>query len=85
MFSILNLYSVLQVPREATHDDIEAAFSRAMQRLETRNMGQTAWDWLHGRDANEIRLAYEVLIDPKRRAAHDKELDSAPLMAPPQI
>src|ERR1041384_2487254 len=64
-----DFYSVLNVPRGASDDDIKKAYRKlAMQSHPARNNGS--------KDAEErfkeITEAYDVLRDPQKRAAYDR-------------
>jgi curved DNA-binding protein CbpA len=74
MKSSLNYYTVLGVPRDASDDDIKQAYRRgAFADHPDRNPGdREAEARFHA-----CRDAYEVLADPARRAAHDRELQAA--------
>lgn len=74
MKSSLNYYTVLGVPRDASDDDIKQAYRRgAFADHPDRNRGdREAEARFHA-----CRDAYEVLADPVRRAAHDRELQAA--------
>ena len=64
------LYDILGVPRDASTQDIAAAYERRKAALEESPSA----------DPNEaivLRQAYDVLRDPKRRAAHDAALAGA--------
>ncbi len=78
-----NLYVVLGVPRDASDDDIKQAYRRGVfADHPDRNPGdREAEARFHA-----CRDAYEVLADPTRRAAHDRELDlQAALLARPRV
>lgn len=68
-------YVVLGIARHATPDDVRAAYRRAARASHPDlNPGdQTALDRF-----KRVQLAYDVLIDPARRAEYDQ-----PLLAPP--
>lgn len=59
-----NLYRILKLKRKATPEEIEKAYRKAALEHHPDRGGD--------RDKFEVaRLAYEVLIDPKRRAEYD--------------
>ena len=58
-------YQVLRLPVTATDKEIKVAYRKAARRAHPD----------HGGDAavfRQVTLAYETLIDPKRRAAYDR-------------
>ena len=61
-------YEVLGVPREATPDDIKAAFRRLARQYHP-DVSQEANAEEHFKEINE---AYSVLSDPDKRAAYDR-------------
>jgi hypothetical protein len=64
-----NYYRLLQVQPDAPTEIIRAAFRTLMLKLKHHpDLGGSTMD------AVELNEAYEVLTDPKRRAAYDKEL-----------
>ena len=68
---INNYYELLGVARNATPEDIKRAFRRlAFQYHPDHNHKEGA-----GEIFKKINEAYEVLIDPKKRAAYDEQLD----------
>ena len=69
---INNHYELLGVARNATSENIKRAFRRlAFQYHPDHNREEGA-----GEIFKEKNEAHEVLIDPKKRAAYDKQLDS---------
>jgi len=61
-------YEVLELPRNATPEDIKKAFRRlALQYHPDRNKNDDA-----GERFKEINEAYQVLSDPQRKAAYDR-------------
>ncbi|ODP96519.1 MULTISPECIES: molecular chaperone DnaJ [Salinivibrio] len=63
-----DLYEVLGLSRDASERDIKKAYKRlAMKYHPDRNKGEDAADQF-----KEIKLAYEVLTDPQKRAAYDQ-------------
>ena len=72
----MNHYHVLRVRPDASAAEIEEAFRVAIQR---RRSGRTLVWWheaLCGRTEASIRLAFDVLSDPDRRAEYAKSVDS---------
>lgn len=74
MKTLQNHYAALGVPRDASDDDIKQAYRRgAFADHPDRNPGdREAEARFHA-----CRDAYEVLADPARRAAHDRQLQAA--------
>jgi hypothetical protein len=68
MASIKNYYFILGVPRDASYEEISAAYDGAL----TSAPGDTGISAMMG----EITEAYECLRDPARRAEHDSNLGS---------
>ncbi|MCX7141692.1 MAG: J domain-containing protein [Proteobacteria bacterium] len=67
----MNCYEILEVSPNASQEVIRAAYKSLMQRYHPdRNPG----DREAAEHASRVNLAYEVLSDPARRAAHDIEL-----------
>jgi hypothetical protein len=67
----MNCYEILEVSTNASQEVIRAAYKSLMQRYHPdRNPG----DRDAAEHASRVNLAYEVLSDPARRAAHDIEL-----------
>jgi len=73
-----NLYNILGVSPNASLEDIKKAYrSLAMRHHPDRNM--------HPGSAtrfNAIKSAYELLSDPKNRAAYDQTLDNRIILDP---
>ena len=72
----MNHYQVLRVRPDASTAEIEEAFRVVIQR---RGSGRSLAWWseaLFGRTEASIRLAFDVLGDPDRRAEYAKSLDS---------
>ncbi len=65
-------YEVLQVHRRAEPDVIEAAFRRLARKYHSDVSGMDDG----GRRMRELNAAYEVLRDPLRRAAYDRDLQA---------
>lgn len=67
-------YDVLGVPRNATQDDIKKTFRRLARELHPDADPDNPW----GEDRfKEITAAYDLLSDPKQRAAYDRgEIDA---------
>jgi curved DNA-binding protein CbpA len=71
-------YEVLEIPRHASGEEIEAAYRRALRLIE----GQTLGGYLMlDPDAqqsarHDVETAFRVLTDPQRRARFDRELDA---------
>lgn len=61
-----SLYDLLDVDRDASHDEIRAAWKRAIADLDPTERRFRAYNDAAG-----------VLLDPERRAAYDAELDAA--------
>jgi hypothetical protein len=68
--SARSLYEILQVDRRAEPEIVEAAYRRLARKYHPDVSGSDA----AGRRMTEINAAYEVLRDPLRRAAYDREL-----------
>ena len=68
-------YAVLRVSREASPDEIRAAYRRAARASHPDlNPGdQTATERF-----KQVRIAYDVLDDPARRVAYDSETRTSP-------
>lgn len=66
----LNHYLVLGADRDASQQEIEAAFTRAVTQLAAQFGGRGAG----GKQTVRIESAYAVLRDPARRAEYDKQL-----------
>jgi curved DNA-binding protein CbpA len=67
-----NLYKLLGVPREATHDDIRKAHRELVRRYHPdANPG----DHSNEEHFKEVQRAYEVLSDPEKRREYDKRLN----------
>ena len=64
------LYDILGVPRDASAQDIAAAYERRKAALESAPSADP-------NEANVLRQSYDVLRDPKRRAAYDASLAGA--------
>ena len=64
------LYDILEVPRDASFEDIEVAYAKRFEKLK----GETSWDSNRLVMLNEAR---EVLSDAARRAAYDASLEAA--------
>jgi curved DNA-binding protein CbpA len=82
---VRDAYKVLQVDPEADPDVIQAAYRRLAQKFHPDLVGGP--DTADGRAAAEkmvaINGAWEILRDPGRRAAYDRERASAPLPGAP--
>ena len=64
-----NYYRILQVQPDAPAEIIRASYRAMMRDLKKHpDLGGSTWD------AEVLNEAYEVLSDPKRRAAYDEEL-----------
>ncbi len=68
---MISHYVMLGVDRNASADEIEAAFKRAS----TFTYGQFGGGGAGGKRTARIEEAYTVLRDPARRAAYDATLD----------
>ena len=92
--AIVNWYEVLGVTRAATTEEVRAAFrlrSHMFHPDKYENYAEPLRSQLVAEAAKEFKKltgAYEVLRDPVRRAAHDRELArggrAAPAPAPPR-
>lgn len=69
-----DFYEILGVPREASGPDIEAAYDRLMQQLESAGHGLDAKQL--GHRINLLNQAYWALSDKARRASYDISLAS---------
>ena len=65
-----NYYVVLGVPRSVSHSGIRAAYHELARRMHPDITGPTGTSRFQ-----EIKAAYEVLSDPARRRADDREFD----------
>lgn len=68
----IDFYEILGVPREASETDIEAAYDRLMQQLESAGHGLDARQL--GHRINLLNQAYWALSDKARRASYDISL-----------
>ena len=68
--SAKNYYVVLGVSRDASHAGIRAAYHELARRMHPDITGPASTSRFQ-----EINEAYEVLSDPARRRAHDREFD----------
>jgi DnaJ-class molecular chaperone len=70
---VLSAYEILGVPRDADTPAIKNAYRALVRSAHPDKNGSTE-------EANErflrVQAAYEVLIDPHRRASHDAQLDA---------
>ncbi len=66
-------YELLGVDRSAGHEEIAKAYIR--RTMDSRKAGFLRSGSLSRQDRQAIETAYEVLIDPNRRAAYDRSLD----------
>lgn len=73
-------YNILGVPRHASASDIEAAFEHAKKFYTSDKL---AADAQHAQRFAETVGAYQLLSDPARRAAHDRQLDGQPTAVRP--
>lgn len=62
-----DLYAVLELPRDASDDDVRHAYRR-LARTSHPDLGSTTTDRFR-----RITAAYEVLGDPHRRASYDRD------------
>lgn len=73
-----DFYQVLTVRRDATPQQIKAAFrKKAMRYHPDHNLGKEAWA---NRKLKSIIEAHEVLSDPKRRYVYDRRLAQSEVM-----
>jgi hypothetical protein len=63
-------YAILQVPRNASQEDIERAYKRLSERYDPTTSRKLRAEQRHA----QITEAYEVLSDKGRRRAYDREL-----------
>jgi FKBP-type peptidyl-prolyl cis-trans isomerase/DnaJ domain len=63
-------YAILQVPRNASQEDIERAYKRLSERYDPTTSRKLRAEQRHA----QITEAYEVLSDRGRRRAYDREL-----------
>ena len=63
-------YAILQVPRNASQEDIERAYKRLSERYDPTTSRKLRAEQRHA----QIAEAYEVLSDRGRRRAYDREL-----------
>lgn len=82
MYLIRDHYKALRVKHDAQPHEIEAAFRESMKKLASMNRYQAAFARLYGRDIEALQCAYEVLINPERRARFDKEWNDYPAITP---
>src|ERR687895_2116750 len=67
----VNYYEVLGVPREASQDEIRAAYRRLAKERHPDHPSGSADEF------SLLQEAHAVLSDPNRRRAHDEALDLA--------
>src|SRR5256885_2196936 len=82
MRAVRSLYEILQVDPRAEPEVVEAAY----RRLARKYHPDVASGDAGGERMKQINAAYEVLRDPLRRAAHDRELSrpaEEPRVEPP--
>ena len=65
-------YDALQLPRDASADDVRAAYRRLAREHHPDRAGAD------GDAMARVNQAYEVLSDPDRRARYDQQLDNRP-------
>lgn len=71
-----NLYNILGVSQAASADEIKKAYrSLAMRHHPDRNTGSTS-------RFNAIKMAYERLSDPKKRAEYNQSLNNRIILDP---
>lgn len=71
-------YDTLEISRQASPEVVRAAYRSLIQRFHPDRRPDDA---AAARRASEITLAYEVLSDPVRRAAYDRDLAARPRAA----
>ncbi len=67
-----NYYEILEIDKEATHDEVKAAF-RILAKKYHPDFHPSRSSWAHDR-MHEILRAYEVLIDDQKRSIYDRTL-----------
>lgn len=65
---VKNYYLVLGIASDATEDEIKSAYRREAKRCHPDRSGEDSEPFL------TVHEAYEVLVDPHRRRAYDREL-----------
>ncbi len=75
MVDIVNLYSVLGVPRGCSEDDVRRRFRELARDLHPDRFPPSEKAQAERR-FQEITLAFNTLVNPARREAHDFDLDS---------
>ena len=74
MRTTTDLYKLLGVPRDATHDDIRKAHRELVRRYHPdANPG----DYSNEEHFKEVQRAYEVLSDPEKRREYDKRFNTS--------
>ena len=72
-------YAILQVDPRADAEGIEAAYRRLLHKYHPDDSGNLR----AGRRMRDLNEAYEVLSDPKSRAAYDRRRWAGPRLLPP--
>ncbi|HEY9065021.1 MAG TPA: hypothetical protein VIO33_08570 [Burkholderiaceae bacterium] len=72
----MNHYQALRVKPDASTSEIEEAFRVAIQCRASGRSWARWYEALCGRTEASIRLAFDVLNDPARRAEYAKSLDT---------
>jgi DnaJ-class molecular chaperone len=67
----LDCYFVLGVRIDATFEEIEAAYRKALESLPARGFARWFASFWYGRNAESIRYAYQTLADPVARESYD--------------
>ena len=65
-----DLYAVLGVPRDASADDVRGAYRRAAR---ASHPDLNPGDASAAARFKQVQAAYDVLVDPARRAAYDRQ------------
>lgn len=73
--SVINYYEILEVKRNASSDEIKAAYKKMVALVHPDKGGSAMLFRL-------VQTAYEVLSDPNKRRNHDAELAGAPGQQP---
>ncbi len=80
-----DLYAILGLTRDATPEQINSAYKTLVRRYhpDTRRSGDPASDAASDAALQEVLAAYQVLHDPRRRAAYDQQHNPPPLTLTP--
>ncbi len=76
-----DFYALLQVPPDASQEEIAAAYGRLRDLYSPERLqgGPAEFEQLAARRREELQRAFSVLQEPERRAAYDRARSPAPL------